>query len=79
MVQLQIIYRMILIMSVRCIGTQHAIVYYHFVFLLLRVQEKLHLLIQQLSSALPKEIKFVIKEHKFKDAVKRYLSDRMQQ
>ena len=45
LIQCQNIYKMVLIMSVRCIGTQHAIVYHHFVFLLLRVQEKLHLLI----------------------------------
>ena len=49
MVQFENIYRKILIMSVRGIGIQHAIVYYHFVFFLLRVQEKLHLLTQQLS------------------------------
>ena len=39
-------------MSVTCIATEHAMVYHHFVFLLLRVQEKLHLLTEQLSSGM---------------------------
>ena len=81
MVQLQIIYRMVLIMSVKCIGTQHAIVYHHFVFLLLRVQKKTIFTYSaiKLWNELPKEIKFVTKEHKFKGAVKSYLFDKLQQ
>ena len=68
-------------MSVKLIGIQLTIVHIHFVFLPLRVQEKkttFNYTAIKLWNDLPREIKNINKEHRFKAAIKNFLIDKMQ-